>query len=152
MEDWISRYFLDYYFYHNVNNTNSVHIALKVDLEYGYSNYTTRTAYGTDVPDVVITLADGTVITKGGSGSIVLDDLSALTTSCNRASDGLRLQFAPLVISASFRQPISSLGTHNFSINARLTSNNGVIDSWLQYYTDTISLSITTGSGKHLIS
>ena len=152
VENWISRYFLDYYFYHNANNTNTVHIILKLDLEYGYSNYTTRTAYGTDVPDVVITLADGTVVTKGGSGSIVLDELSPLTTSCKRASDGLRLQFAPLVISASFGQPISSLGTHNFSINARLTSNNGIIDSWLQYYTDTISLSITTGPGNIFIN
>lgn len=127
-----------------------MHILLKLDVQYEYSNYTTKAAYGTDIPDIVLTLVDGTTIKAGDpAASIVLDEvLSPLTKSCNRISDGVKLQFLPFVVSVSFGKPISSLGTHNFTINARLASTNWVIDSWLQYYTDAISLSITVGPGK----
>ena len=149
LQDWITRYYADFYFYNNANNTNNVHILLKLDLQYENSKYTTKAAYGTDVPDVALTLVDGTIVKAGGSASIVVDDmLSPLTKSCNRSSDGVKIQFVPFVASVSFGKPISSLGTHNFTINARLTSTVRVIDSWLQYYTDTITLSITVGPGN----
>ena len=152
LQDWITRYYADYYFYNNANNTNNVHILLKLDLQYENSKYTTKAAYGTDVPDVVLTLVDGTIIKAGGSASIVVDDmLSPLTKSCNRSSDGVKIQFVPFVASISFGKPISSLGTHNFTINAQLASTNRIVNSWLQYYTDTITVSITVGPGNSFI-
>lgn len=150
LDDWLSRYFFDYYFYNNAN-ANNVHIILKLDLQYVYSNYTTPAKSGTDIPNVALMLLDGTIIKTGGSASIVLDEnLSLLTKSCSR-SDGLKMGFVPFVISISFGKPISSLGTHNFTITSQLSSTNPIPNYWLQYYTDEMTLSISVGPGNSFI-
>ena len=119
-------------------------LLLRFDITHVYSNYSTPVKFGTEVPNIVLTFESGTKISSSDNV-----DLRGLTVMCTR-SDGVQFQTIPFSISVEFKEAITTLSTHVFSITATTLSATGIYAVYTQSFTDTFMVSISVGPGEYI--
>ena len=119
-------------------------LLLRFDITHVYSNYSTPVKFGTEVPNIVLTFQNGTKISSSDNV-----DLRGLTVMCTR-SDGIQFQTIPINISVEFKEAITTLSTHVYSITATTLSATGIYAEYTRTFTDTFMVSISVGPGEYI--
>ena len=117
-------------------------LLLRLDITHLYSKYSTPVKFGTKEPKLVMTFQSGKKVSS--SGTI---DLQGLTVMCSR-SDRTQFQSIPFNVSIEFEEAITTLSTHVFNINATTLSATGIYTEFTQSFFDTMTVSISVGSGE----
>ena len=131
-------------FTNGVSTAVSQLLLLRFDITHVYSNYSTPVKFGTEVPNIVLNFQNGAKISSSDNV-----DLRGLTVMCTR-SDGVQFQTIPFNISVEFKDAITTLSTHVFSITATTLSATGIYTEYTQSFTDTFMVSISVGPGEYI--